>query len=86
MRVVVTPFVVRQVHGSGRARSYRGRPSVYPTSDFPRPFLLLRGFPAVFANRCLGGAYRFVNQLPMFLLTSPGLYIGTRMSFPEEVL
>jgi len=46
-------------------------PSVHPTSDLFRPFLLLGSFLKVFANGWVGGARRFVKCLPTFL---PGLY------------
>jgi len=86
MCVVATPLMVRQIQSSGRTRTYRTRPNIYPTSDFLRPFLLVGRFLAVFANSCLGGTHRFVNRLPMRLLTFLGLSIGMCVSFWEEVL
>jgi len=83
MCVVVTPFMVCQIHSSRRTPRYRGNPSIHPTSDFLRQFLLLGGFLAVFAGGCLGGTHRFVNRLPMCLLTFLGLSIGVHVSFVE---
>jgi len=77
--IVATPFMVHQIHSNGGTQVHYNSPSVCPTSDFSRPFLLLRGFLEVFADGCLSGTRCFVNCLPMRLLAFLGLYVGTNV-------
>ena len=76
MRLVVTPFMVREIESQGRAGSYRAHPTVHPQRFLLPQFLLLGGSLTGWDSR-LGGAGRFVNNLPIRLLAGFGLYMDT---------
>lgn len=78
MGVMVTPFVVSQIQSNRRTESYRGSPSVYPTSGFSRRFPLFVGFLVALASSHVDGTRCFVKPLPMSLLTCLRLYVWMR--------
>jgi len=77
VRFVATPFVVRQIQSDGKAGNYRRAPSVHPTTDFSRQFLLLGSCFKVSTMSCLPGTGKFV-PLPVSLLACLRLYIEAR--------
>ena len=70
MRLMATPWMVRQIQSEGQTRSHRRRPNVDPTIDFFRLCLFIWILSDVLVEQfCLERANGLVSHFPMPLLT-----------------